>query len=169
MLRAELKPIPRNWRDFRNLGVLSVIERRSFGSLSGDERTWLKAKHHFLFDDSKGAWGALMWNDDEIAPAGTCSCQYGDHRLRLARGASPLPLLSAGGGGRCSSTASRSMRAMAPLQDVHRLNHHSGQGQRVRAGRRAGTAVRATLKGRIGRGSPDGAYRRHGVRRSFNG
>jgi hypothetical protein len=48
-----------------------VIERRPFGSLSGDERSWLKAKHHFAFDDSKDAWGALfIWNDDEIAPGG---------------------------------------------------------------------------------------------------
>jgi hypothetical protein len=67
MLRLELKPIPMNWPGFRNVGVLSVIERRPFGSLSGDERSWLKAKHHFLFDDSKDTWGALfMWNDDEI-------------------------------------------------------------------------------------------------------
>ena len=52
------------------MGVLSVIERRPFGSLSGDERAWLKAKHHFQFDD-RDTWGALfMWNDDEIAPAG---------------------------------------------------------------------------------------------------
>lgn len=48
-----------------------MIERRPFESLSGDERAWLKAKHHFSFDDSKDKWGALfMWNDDEIAPAG---------------------------------------------------------------------------------------------------
>jgi quercetin 2,3-dioxygenase len=48
-----------------------MIERRPFGSLAGDERAWLKAKHHFRPDDSQGAWGALcMWNDDEIAPAG---------------------------------------------------------------------------------------------------
>jgi hypothetical protein len=45
-LRPELKPIPRNWLGFRNVGVLSVIERRPFGTLSGDERSWLKAKHH---------------------------------------------------------------------------------------------------------------------------
>jgi quercetin 2,3-dioxygenase len=51
--------------------VLNVIERRPFESLPGDERTWLKAKHHFLFGPSKEAWGALLiWNDDEIAPAG---------------------------------------------------------------------------------------------------
>jgi hypothetical protein len=51
--------------------VLSVIDRRPFGSLSGDERSWLKAKHHFLFDPGKDAWGALyIWNDDEIAPSG---------------------------------------------------------------------------------------------------
>jgi redox-sensitive bicupin YhaK (pirin superfamily) len=53
------------------VGALSVIERRPFESLSGDERTWLKAKHHFPFDSTKDAWGALlMWNDDEIAPSG---------------------------------------------------------------------------------------------------
>jgi quercetin 2,3-dioxygenase len=69
MLWPGLKPIPMNWPGLRNVGVLSVIERRPFGSLSGDERSWLKAKHHFLFD-SKDTWGALlMWNDDEIAPA----------------------------------------------------------------------------------------------------
>ena len=54
---------------FRNIGVQKVIEHRPFGSLPGDERSWLKAKHHFQFDD-KDTWGALfMWNDDEIAPA----------------------------------------------------------------------------------------------------
>jgi redox-sensitive bicupin YhaK (pirin superfamily) len=48
-----------------------MIERRPFEALRGDERAWLKAKHHFLFDDGKDAWGALfIWNDDEIAPAG---------------------------------------------------------------------------------------------------
>jgi quercetin 2,3-dioxygenase len=48
-----------------------VIERRPFRSLSGDERSWLKAKHHFRFDNSRDPWGALhIWNDDEIAPSG---------------------------------------------------------------------------------------------------
>jgi redox-sensitive bicupin YhaK (pirin superfamily) len=48
-----------------------MIERRSFGSLPGEERSWLKAKHHFPLDGSTKAWGALvMWNDDEITPAG---------------------------------------------------------------------------------------------------
>ena len=71
MVWSEWKPIPMNWPGFRNVGVPSVIERRPFGSLLGDQRSWLKAKHHFLFDDSKDTWGALlMWNDDEIAPAG---------------------------------------------------------------------------------------------------
>lgn len=71
MLRCELKPISENRLGFRNMGVWNVIERRPFASLSGDERSWLKAKHHFLFDGSKDAWGALfIWNDDEIAPAG---------------------------------------------------------------------------------------------------
>ena len=70
MLRSELKPISMNWTGFRNLGVQKVIERRPFESLPGDERSWLKAKHHFRFDD-EDTWGALfMWNDDEIAPAG---------------------------------------------------------------------------------------------------
>jgi len=60
-----------NWPGFRNVGVLNVIERRPFGSLPGDERSWLKARHHFPFDDIRDSWGALfMWNDDEIAPAG---------------------------------------------------------------------------------------------------
>ena len=71
MLLPGLKPIPSNWLGFCNVGVLSVIERRPFGTLPGDERSWLKAKQHFLFDASKGGWGALfVWNDDEIAPAG---------------------------------------------------------------------------------------------------
>ena len=71
MLLREWKPIPMNWPGFRNVGALSVIERRPFESLAGDERAWLKAKHHFQSDDSKDAWGALLlWNDDEIAPAG---------------------------------------------------------------------------------------------------
>jgi redox-sensitive bicupin YhaK (pirin superfamily) len=71
MLRSELRPIPMNRPGFRNAGVLKLIERRPFEFLSGDERSWLKAKHHFLFDDGKDTWGALfMWNDDEIAPGG---------------------------------------------------------------------------------------------------
>jgi hypothetical protein len=66
-----LRPIPRNWLGCRNTGALSVIERRPFESLSGGEWAWLKAKHHFSFDNSKDTWGALfMWNDDEIAPSG---------------------------------------------------------------------------------------------------
>ena len=70
-MSVELKPIPTNSPGFGNVGALSVIERRPFASLPGNERAWLKAKHHFLFDDSKDGWGALfMWNDDEIAPAG---------------------------------------------------------------------------------------------------
>lgn len=48
-----------------------MIEHRPFRLLSGAEQDWLKAKHHFLFDNPAGGWGALrMWNDDEIAPAG---------------------------------------------------------------------------------------------------
>jgi redox-sensitive bicupin YhaK (pirin superfamily) len=71
MLRTELGPIPMNWLGVGKVGVWNVIERRPFVSLSGEERSWLKAKHHFLFDDSKDTWGALlMWNDDEVAPAG---------------------------------------------------------------------------------------------------
>ena len=71
MLPTWLRPTPRGWPGLGDIGVLSVIERRPFGSLSGDERSWLKAKHHFLFDDGEGAWGALfLWNDDEIAPGG---------------------------------------------------------------------------------------------------
>ena len=46
-----------------------MIEHRSFQSLSGDRRDWLKAKHHFSFEDAGVGWGALrIWNDDEIAP-----------------------------------------------------------------------------------------------------
>jgi quercetin 2,3-dioxygenase len=48
-----------------------LIERRAFESLSGHERDWLKAKHHFSLDDAAAGWGALcIWNDDEIAPTG---------------------------------------------------------------------------------------------------
>jgi redox-sensitive bicupin YhaK (pirin superfamily) len=48
-----------------------VIERRFFHSLSGGQRDWLTAKHHFPFGDSDAGWGALrIWNDDEIAPNG---------------------------------------------------------------------------------------------------
>jgi redox-sensitive bicupin YhaK (pirin superfamily) len=50
-----------------------MIERRPYTSLSGDERAWLKARHHISFarpaDHSPDRWGALRaWNDDEIAP-----------------------------------------------------------------------------------------------------
>ena len=54
MLPTELKPIAMSWPGFRNLGVLNVIERRPFESLSGGDWDWLKAKHHFSFEDSKG-------------------------------------------------------------------------------------------------------------------
>jgi hypothetical protein len=48
-----------------------LIERRPFESLPGDERAWLRARRHFLIDGAGDGWGALlMWNDDEIAPAG---------------------------------------------------------------------------------------------------
>jgi quercetin 2,3-dioxygenase len=58
-------------RDFCEVGVLTVIERRPFESLAGQAWDWLKAKHHFRFGDAEGGWGALvMWNDDEIAPGG---------------------------------------------------------------------------------------------------
>jgi len=68
-LRTELKPIPTNWPGFHNMGVPSVIDRRPYESLRGSERSWLKAKHHFLFEGDEDAWGALIiWNDDEIAP-----------------------------------------------------------------------------------------------------
>ena len=50
-----------------------MIERRPFNELGGEDRGWLKAKHHFSFGESEGAvrpgWGSLrIWNDDEIAP-----------------------------------------------------------------------------------------------------
>jgi hypothetical protein len=64
-------PIAIDRRGFRDSGAPTLIERRPFESLSGDERAWLKAKHHFLPDEVSDGWGALfMWNDDEIAPAG---------------------------------------------------------------------------------------------------
>jgi redox-sensitive bicupin YhaK (pirin superfamily) len=70
-LGSELKAIPASLRGFDNAGGLSVIERRPFESLAGDEWAWLKAKHHFRVDDIEDSWGALFrWNDDEIAPAG---------------------------------------------------------------------------------------------------
>jgi redox-sensitive bicupin YhaK (pirin superfamily) len=51
----------------------SMIERRPYALLSGDERAWLKARHHISFvnrgADEPERWGTLCaWNDDEIAP-----------------------------------------------------------------------------------------------------
>ena len=50
-----------------------MIERRPFNKLGGEDRGWLKAKHHFSFgehgDATRTGWGSLrVWNDDEIAP-----------------------------------------------------------------------------------------------------
>ena len=50
-----------------------MIERRPFNELGGEDRGWLKAKHHFSFgehgDTTRMGWGSLrVWNDDEIAP-----------------------------------------------------------------------------------------------------
>ncbi len=50
-----------------------MIEIRPYAALPGDERDWLKARHHVPFAASlraaSGNWGALRaWNDDEIAP-----------------------------------------------------------------------------------------------------
>jgi redox-sensitive bicupin YhaK (pirin superfamily) len=50
-----------------------MIERRPFNKLAGEDRDWLKARHHFRFSGGdNGAsmgWGSLrIWNDDEIAP-----------------------------------------------------------------------------------------------------
>jgi quercetin 2,3-dioxygenase len=50
-----------------------MIERRPFKELGGEDRGWLKAKHHFSFGEYRDAkrmgWGSLrVWNDDEIAP-----------------------------------------------------------------------------------------------------
>jgi quercetin 2,3-dioxygenase len=55
------------------LQEVSVIERRPFNKLGGEDHGWLKAKHHFSFADyhdaSRMGWGSLrVWNDDEIAP-----------------------------------------------------------------------------------------------------
>lgn len=52
---------------------MAMIERRPYVSLSGDERAWLKARHHISFarraGESPDRWGALRaLNDDEIAP-----------------------------------------------------------------------------------------------------
>ena len=47
-----------------------MIERRPYETLRGTERSWLKAKHHFLFEGPDDVWGALfVWNDDEFAPS----------------------------------------------------------------------------------------------------
>jgi redox-sensitive bicupin YhaK (pirin superfamily) len=51
-----------------------MIERRPFNELAGDDRGWLKAKHHFSpsggADPARAGWGSLrIWNDDEIAPS----------------------------------------------------------------------------------------------------
>jgi hypothetical protein len=53
----------------------TMIERRPYASLGGENHGWLNAKHHFSFanyrDPARMGWGALrVWNDDEIA-AGT--------------------------------------------------------------------------------------------------
>jgi quercetin 2,3-dioxygenase len=50
-----------------------MIEHRALNTLSGDERSWLKARHHIAFTEASDGllhnWGALLaWNDDEIAP-----------------------------------------------------------------------------------------------------
>jgi hypothetical protein len=50
-----------------------TIEVRPYARLSGDDRGWLKARHHIPFAAGSraatGGWGALRaWNDDEIAP-----------------------------------------------------------------------------------------------------
>jgi quercetin 2,3-dioxygenase len=50
-----------------------MIEHRPFNELGGEDRGWLKAKHHFSFadyaDPARMGWGSLrVWNDDEIAP-----------------------------------------------------------------------------------------------------
>ena len=50
-----------------------MIERRPFNELAGEDRSWLKAKHHFSFGEFRDAtrmgWGSLrIWNDDESAP-----------------------------------------------------------------------------------------------------
>jgi quercetin 2,3-dioxygenase len=50
-----------------------MIERRPFSELAGENRDWLKAKHHFSFGEHGNAarmgWGSLrVCNDDEIAP-----------------------------------------------------------------------------------------------------
>src|SRR5260370_40130825 len=58
------EPLPRR---------VPMIERRPFNKLAGEDRGWLKAKHHFSFadhdDPARTGWGSLrIWNDDEIAP-----------------------------------------------------------------------------------------------------
>ncbi len=50
-----------------------MIERGPFDELAGEDRGWLKARHHFSFaghgDPARNGWGSLrIWNDDEIAP-----------------------------------------------------------------------------------------------------
>ena len=50
-----------------------MIERRALHTLTGEDRSWLKARHHIAFteisDGRLHSWGALRaWNDDEIAP-----------------------------------------------------------------------------------------------------
>ncbi len=48
-----------------------MLQVRSRDSLSGGDRGWLKAKHHFA-PDGQGPHGPLgclvIWNDDEVAP-----------------------------------------------------------------------------------------------------
>ena len=50
-----------------------MIGHHALHTLSGDERSWLRARHHIAFTDTSAgllqSWGALRaWNDDEIAP-----------------------------------------------------------------------------------------------------
>ena len=50
-----------------------MLQLRTWGSLSGGDHGWLKAKHHFALDGRAasihGPLGCLVvWNDDEIAP-----------------------------------------------------------------------------------------------------
>jgi len=68
-----------------------MIERRPFNKLAGEDRGWLKAKHHFSFadhdDPARMGWGSLrVWNDDEIAPnAGFPAHPHAKHGNRDVR------------------------------------------------------------------------------------
>jgi redox-sensitive bicupin YhaK (pirin superfamily) len=63
---------PARYLCLKQVGRLTMIEKRSFETLGHADHGWLNARHHFSFanyhDPSRMGWGSLrVWNDDEIA------------------------------------------------------------------------------------------------------